>query len=159
MGVDEELVRVDAAGVAAAADWDALKSPETYIGYARRAAHRSEARRAEPQSVDLTGRWTIEEQSAVLDGSAGSIAYRFEGRDINLVLAPTEDTAAARFTILLDGEPPGHDHGLDVDETGAGTVEQARLYQLVRQRGPIRPRTFEIRFANPGVRAYVFTFG
>ncbi len=34
-----------------------------------------------------------------------------------------------------------------------------RLYQLVRQSGPIRDRTFSIRFLDPGVHAYAFTFG
>ena len=34
-----------------------------------------------------------------------------------------------------------------------------RLYQLVRQSGPIGDRTFEIRFLDPGVHAYAFTFG
>jgi hypothetical protein len=33
------------------------------------------------------------------------------------------------------------------------------MYQLVRQRGPIRERTFEITFRDPGARAYVFTLG
>ena len=33
------------------------------------------------------------------------------------------------------------------------------MYQLVRQAGPIRDRTFEIEFLDPGVRAFSFTFG
>ena len=61
--------------------------------------------------------------------------------------------------MLLDGRPPGEDHGLDVDESGEGAVDEPRMYQLVRQRGPVRQRTFEITFLDPGVRAYVFTFG
>ena len=159
LGVDDELARVDADGLAAAADWAALKSPETYVGYARG------ERRTERQPTELalnqwtlTGRWTVEEESAVLDG-AGSIAYRFEGRDLNLVLATAGDTGAAPFTILLDGELPGTDSGIDVDESGAGTVTAPRMYQLVRQHGSIRPRTFEMQFPDGGVRAYVFTFG
>ena len=35
LGVDEGLVDVDAGGLAEAADWDALRSPETYLGSAR----------------------------------------------------------------------------------------------------------------------------
>ena len=33
------------------------------------------------------------------------------------------------------------------------------MYQLVRQPAASRERTFEITFLDPGVRAYVFTFG
>ena len=48
---------------------------------------------------------------------------------------------------------------MDVDDEGSGTLVQPRLYQLVRQQGPIADRTFEITFLQPGVEAYVFTFG
>ena len=48
---------------------------------------------------------------------------------------------------------------VDVDDEGSGTLVQPRLYQLVRQQGPIVDRTFEITFLQPGVEAYVFTFG
>ena len=160
LGVDEEPVRVDAAGLAAAADWDTLRSSETYVGYGRG------ERRIDPPADGLAlnqwalaGRWTVDEESAALDTAAGSIAYRFEGRDLNLVLAPPASGGAARFTVLLDGRPPGDDHGLDIDESGEGAVAEPRMYQLVRQRGPVRQRTFEITFLDPGVRAYVFTFG
>jgi thiol-disulfide isomerase/thioredoxin len=160
LGIDEELVRVDAGGLAAPADWDTVRSPETYVGYARA------ERRIDPPAGGLSlnewtlaGRWTVGEESAVLDAGTGSIAYRFEGRDLNLVLAPPARGGAVRFAVLLDGRPPGEDRGLDADESGEGAVTEPRMYQLVRQRGPIRQRTFEITFLDPGVRAYVFTFG
>jgi hypothetical protein len=92
----------------------------------------------------------------VLDAAPGSIAYRFQARDLNLVLAPPG--APARFSVRLDGRPPGEAHGLDVDASGDGTVSEPRMYQLVRQSGG-EARTFEITFLDPGVRAYVFTFG
>jgi thiol-disulfide isomerase/thioredoxin len=160
LGVDEELVRVDAGGLAAAADWGALRSPETYLGYAR--GERRSNRRADGLALNqwaLGGEWSVDDESAVLDVAGGSIAYRFEGRDVNLVLAPPASGAAVRIAVLLDGHPPGPAHGLDVDESGEGTLSEPRMYQLVRQRGPIRQRTFEITFDGPGVRAYVFTFG
>jgi thiol-disulfide isomerase/thioredoxin len=152
LGVDEELVRVEAGGVAAAADWNALKSPETYVGEGRG------GRRVEPGDLalnewSLAGRWGVGDESAVLDDEAGSIAYRFEGRDLNLVLG-----GSAPFTVRLDGEPPGDDHGLDTDAAGEGAVTEPRMYQLVRQR-EARQRTVEITFHAAGVRAYVFTFG
>jgi thiol-disulfide isomerase/thioredoxin len=161
LGVDEQLAPVDASGLAEAADWGALKSPETYLGSARG------TRRSDPQPNGLAlnqwalaGEWSLSKEAAVLDAASGSIAYRFEGRDLNLVLAPPTSGAPLRFTVLLEGQPPGDAHGLDVDDSGKGTLAEPRMYQLIRQRGPIRQRTFEITFHGPpGVRAYVFTFG
>ena len=49
--------------------------------------------------------------------------------------------------------------GSDVDEQGNGTVTEQRLYQLVRQPGPISERQFEIEFLDSGVEAFAFTFG
>ena len=160
LGVDEDLVRVAAGGVAEAADWSALRSPETYVGYAR-SERRSDVP-ADELAINqwaLTGEWSVGEESAVLEAAAGSIAYRFEGRDLNLVLAPPASGAPVRFTVRLNGQPPGADHGLDIGESGGGTLSEPRMYQLVRRRGPIRQRTFEITFLDPGVRVYVFTFG
>jgi thiol-disulfide isomerase/thioredoxin len=159
LGVDEELVSVDAGGLAEAADWLALRSPETYVG-AGRGEPRPGARADELELNEwtLSGSWSVGEESAVLDTGGGSIAYRFEGRDLNLVLTPPPG-GAAPFTVRLDGQPPGDDHGIDVDESGAGVLDEPRMYQLVRRRGPIRQRSAEITFDEPGVGAYVFTFG
>jgi thiol-disulfide isomerase/thioredoxin len=160
LGVDEEPVRVDAGGVAEAADWDALRSPETYLGDAR-GERRRDARAGELGLNEwaLAGDWSVGDESAHLQAAAGSIAYRFEGRDLNLVLAPPDSGAPVRIAVRLDGRPPGDDHGIDVDGSGEGTIDEPRMYQLVRLRGDVRRRTVEITFAEPGVRAYVFTFG
>ena len=147
--VSRELVSVDAQGIEAAADWDDLQSPETYIGYER----------ASPGGVSLAGDWTVERQAAVLNASGGRIAHRFHARDLHLVMAPAPDGRPVRFRVLLDGAPPGSAHGVDIDEHGEGTVTEPRLYQLIRQRGAIAERTFEISFLDPGAHAYVFTFG
>ena len=64
-----------------------------------------------------------------------------------------------RFRVLIDGQPPGAVHGIDVDEQGDGTVTEQRLYQLIRQPKPITDRHFEIEFLDPGVEAFAFTFG
>ena len=157
LGVDGEPVRVDAGGLAEAADWDALRSPETYVGYARGERRTEDARALNDWA--LTGDWSVGEEAAVLEAAAGSIAYRFQARDLNLVLTPAEAGAPVRFAVRLDGQPPGDAHGLDVDASGEGIVSEPRMYQLVRQRGAIGERTFEITFHDPGVRAYVFTFG
>ena len=159
LGIDEEVVHVNADGLAAAADWDHLKSPETYVGSARgegRSDHRADALTLNQWA--LAGEWTVDDEFAVLDEAPGSIAYRFEGRDLNLVLTPPHSGAPARFTVRLDGQPPGDDRGVDVDEDGEGAIVEPRMYQLTRQ-SRVRQRTFEITFRDPGAAAYVFTFG
>lgn len=151
-GVDGPLVSVTADGFALAADWDALRSPETYLGTAR--GERRVAGELALNEWRGTGAWTLGEEAAVLDAAGGSIAYRFGARDVNLVLAG----GPSAFTVRLDGEPPGDAAGIDVDASGAGTLREPRMYQLIRQRHA-EQRTFEITFDAPGVRAYVFTFG
>jgi hypothetical protein len=75
------------------------------------------------------------------------------------VLGPSPDGKPIRFRVTVNGKAPGEDHGVDTDSDGNGTVTGERLYQLVRQKGSVQDRTFEIRFLDPGVRAYSFTFG
>ncbi len=158
LDVGGEPVRVAADGVAEAADWDTLRSPETYVGHAR--SERRTDPRADGLALNqwtLAGEWSVGEEDAVLEAAPGSIAYSFQARDLNMVLAPSG--APVRFAVRLDGRPPGDAHGLDVGESGEGTVSEPRMYQLVRERGAVGERTFEITFLDPGVRAYVFTFG
>jgi hypothetical protein len=107
----------------------------------------------------LAGDWTVQEQAAVLNEPNGRIAHRFHGRDLHLVLGPAARGSSVRFRVLIDGQPPGPAHGIDADDQGDGTVTEPRLYQLIRQRGPITEHTFEITFLEPGAHAYVFTFG
>jgi hypothetical protein len=95
----------------------------------------------------------------VLNRADGGIAFRFHARDVHVVLRAREPGTSVPFRVLVDGEPPGDAHGLDVDEQGHGAVIQSRLYQLLRQRGRIADRTLAIDFRAPGVEAYVFTFG
>jgi thiol-disulfide isomerase/thioredoxin len=149
LGVERELVSVEGVGVEAAADWDHLRTPETYLGYERR---------GQTENWALNGDWTTGRENVVLDQAGGSIAYRFHARDANLVMA-TRAAAPILFRVLLDGEAPGPSHGVDVDADGNGTLREGRMYQLVRQPGAIRERTLEITFLEPGAEAYSFTFG
>jgi thiol-disulfide isomerase/thioredoxin len=170
--VDEEPVSVGADGVYLAADWTTLRSAETYVGYARATGFASpgglepDSRMvyAEPSRLGLnhwalSGDWTVGAQIATLNEAGGRIVHRFHARDVNLVLGSAPDGRPTRFRVLVDGEPPNRAGGLDVDERGDGTVSEERLYQLIRQDGPITDRTFEITFLDAGARAYVFTFG
>ena len=170
--VGDRLVSVAAAGLEAQADWTNLASPETYLGYEQTQNFASpgavafdESRKyVAPESLRLnqwalSGDWTIESGASVLNRADGTIAFRFHARDVHLVLRARDQETTVPFGVLIDGEPPGDAHGLDVDEAGHGMVVQPRLYQLVREQGLITDRTFEITFFAPGIEAYVFTFG
>jgi thiol-disulfide isomerase/thioredoxin len=171
LGVERELVSVEGIGAEAEADWDHLRSPETYLGYTRgeRLVSSDGAVFDEPRAYELperlllnqwalSGAWTIGRENAVLDRAGGSIAYRFDARDAHLVLSPGASVPIP-FRVLVDGEAPGLSHGVDVDEAGNGVLREGRMYQLVREHGSVRERTLEITFAEPGAEAYVFTFG
>jgi thioredoxin family protein len=90
---------------------------------------------------------------------AGKIVFRFHARDLRFVLGPGKDGKPVRFRVLLDGAASADDRGMDVDPWGNGTVEDYRLYQLIRQKGKVEDRTFQIQFLDPGVQVYAFTFG
>jgi thiol-disulfide isomerase/thioredoxin len=171
LGVEREIVSVEGVGVEAEADWDHLRTPETYLGYGRSEHFASpdgaafDERRAYelPDHLRvnhwaLAGEWTIGRESVELGRAGGSIAYRFHARDAHLVLATAVHEPIA-FRVLLDGRAPGPSHGVDVDEDGNGLLRDGRLYQLVRVHDAVRERTLQITFLEPGARAYVFTFG
>ncbi len=107
----------------------------------------------------LAGDWTVGKQPTVLNKPNGRIAHRFHARDVHLVMGPPAGGTAVRFRVLIDGQPPRADHGIDVDEQGNGIATEQRLYQLVRQRRPVADRQFEIEFLDSGVEVYSFTFG
>ena len=158
LGVDRELVAVEGVGVEAAADWDHLRTPETYLGSGRSERPASAGESLRLNHWALAGPWTVGPERVVLDGTGGSIAYRFHARDVHLVLSSGAGLPIP-FRVLLDGLAPGASHGGDVHEDGRGVLTDGRLYQLVRQDGEVRERTVEITFLDPGVEAYVFTFG
>lgn len=163
----------DLQGVAAQADMGNLRSPETYLGHARAEQFASPGGQRKNAPFDYTlsatlalnqwglaGRWTVRDEDAQLQQSGGRIAFQFHARDLHLVLAPGADGRPVRFRVLLDGKPlPAADAGADVRADGSGVVDEHRLYQLVRQRGPVAPHRFEIEFLDAGVQAYAFTFG
>jgi thiol-disulfide isomerase/thioredoxin len=171
-GIGQDLVAVDATGVEAAADWYSLWSSEIYLSYERTENFASPYGAvldtpnlyAAPPSLRLnhwalSGDWTVKRQAIVGNQAEGRIAYRFHARDLHLVMAPATPGTSIEFRVLVDGQPPGAAHGADVDDQGNGRVTEPRLYQLIRQPGPIAERTFEITFLDGGVQAYAFTFG
>jgi thiol-disulfide isomerase/thioredoxin len=171
LGVDRELVSVEGVGVEAEADWDHLRTPETYLGYGRSGQFASpggaafdERRGYElPERLRvnhwaLAGEWMIGPENVVLERAGGSIAYRFHARDAHLVLSRGAPEPIP-FRVLLDGRSPGPSHGVDVDEDGNGVLRDGRMYQLVREHNAVRQRTLEITFLASGAEAYAFTFG
>jgi thiol-disulfide isomerase/thioredoxin len=171
-GTGNELVAVDARGVEAPADWDSLRSPENYTGYERTenfaspggavpgSSHLYTApAELRPNQWALAGDWTMAEEATTLNTASGQVTCRFHARDLNFVMGPATPATPVRFRVLIDGQPPGEAHGTDTDGHGTGILTEQRLYQLIRQPGPITDRTFEITFLDPGAQAYSFTFG
>ncbi|WP_433167120.1 hypothetical protein [Kribbella sp. CA-247076] len=169
-GFDAGFVQVDPTGVEAAADWTNLWSPENYLGSERTENFASPNGAvldvghlyAVPPELPLNawalaGNWTITGREVVLNLPDGTIRYRFHARDLNLVMRSGHGRVP--FQVRVDGGPPGAAHGVDVDAEGNGVLDAPRLYQLVRQPGPVVDRTFDVTFRTAGVRACAFTFG
>jgi thiol-disulfide isomerase/thioredoxin len=165
------LVTVSPKGPEVAANLEDLESPESYVGHAKAKSFTSAGGIREDvpslyrpgamlplNSWALAGVWTVGGEFATLSDKSGAITYRFHARDVNLVLTAPEGRPV-RFRVKIDGAAPGADNGTDVEADGSGSVQAPRLYQLIRQTRPVEDRTFEIEFLDPGVRAYVFTFG
>jgi hypothetical protein len=170
--VDRDLVSVTGRGIEAAADWDSLKSPETYLGHERTrnftspggAAWNQRRVYAWPNRLRLNqwalaGDWTFGREAVLLNSAAGRVAFRFRARDLHLVMGPARSATAVRFRVRIDGNMPGAARGLDIDAQGIGVITERRLYQLLRQPRPIAERQFEIEFLDAGVEALAFTFG
>ena len=159
-------------GVEAAAGDTDVRSPETYVGYGRAEnfisaggfAHEQAKSYSAPNALELNqwaldGNWTVEGERAMANEASGRIVFRFHARDLHLVLGPGADGKPVRFRVSIDGEAPTDDRGTDIDARGEGVVREQRLYQLIRQSGDVKDRTFTIEFLDAGVQAYAFTFG
>ena len=170
-GLDESTVRISAGGVEAPPSGDVL-SPETYVGYRQAQRFASPERVAQdsrktyslPTTPSLNewglgGSWNVGAESGVLQSAPGKIVFRFHSRDLHMVLGPTKNGKPIRFKVKLDGIPPGDNCGVDSTPDGNLEIREPRLYQLIRQKGRVEDRTFEIEFLDPGVQAFSFTFG
>jgi len=170
-GLDGSIANIAAQGIEAPPGED-QRSPETYLGYRRTENFASSPRIAADSRKTyaltasptlnrwgLGGSWNVGTESSVLQAAPGKVMFRFHSRDLHMVLGPAKDGKPIRFKVTLDGTAPGEDHGLDSSPDGTGEVREPRLYQLIRQKGPTKDRTFEIEFLDPGVQAFSFTFG
>jgi hypothetical protein len=169
--VDESIVRIAAEGVEAPPSED-VQSPEAYAGYARTENFASPGRMerdsrktySPPVALALNhwglgGSWNTGAESDTLSSVPGKIVFRFHSRDLHMVLGPAKHGTPVRFKVKLDGATPADDHGVDSSADGSGEVREPRMYQLIRQKGPVADRTFEIEFLDPGVEVFSFTFG
>jgi thiol-disulfide isomerase/thioredoxin len=170
-GLDESLIRISANGVEAPPGGD-VESPETYVGYQQAKRFASPERLAQnsrriyttPVSPSLnqwglSGSWNVGAESGILEATPGRILFRFHSRDLHMVLGPVKNGKPIHFKVTLDGGAPGADCGVDSGPDGNGEIKEPRLYQLIRQKGQVKDRTFEIEFLDPGVQAFSFTFG
>jgi thiol-disulfide isomerase/thioredoxin len=159
LGIERDLIEVVGVGPEAEADWENLRSPETYLGSARSERFAGDAGdRLRLNEWSLDGAWSSGREKVVADEAGASIAFRFHARDAHLVLARA-DGDPIPFRVELDGDTPGASHGVDVGPDGSGMLDASRMYQLVRQPGEVRERTLQVTFLEPGAEAYVFTFG
>jgi cytochrome c biogenesis protein CcdA/thiol-disulfide isomerase/thioredoxin len=152
-------------GAVQTADPD-LRTPETYLGYARAQGWvngpqlgSKDYGALDPGSLDLNqfvygGAWDVQEESATALDDAG-VALSFQARRVFLVLG--SPGRPRELQVLLDGKPiSDEDAGPDVDG-GTATISAQRLYRLVDLSGAGR-HTLELRF-EPGIAGYAFTFG
>jgi cytochrome c biogenesis protein CcdA/thiol-disulfide isomerase/thioredoxin len=167
---EAQTSRASGSGAQIQANVGEIKSPETYVGYARAENFASPGGLLRDQPISysaasltlnqwaLEGQWNDGRQSARSLAAGSKIHFRFHARDLHLVLGSASGKPV-RFRISLDGKVPGADAGVDVGRDGRGLVRNQRLYQLVRQRGAVRDRDFTIEFLDPDVEAFAFTFG
>jgi thiol-disulfide isomerase/thioredoxin len=170
-GLDTSILRITAEGAEAPPSND-VRSPETYVGYARtenfaspeqmaRASRRiySAPSRIALNQWGLSGAWIVGAESGKLESAQGKIVFRFHSRDVHMVLGPASNGTPVRFKVKLNGEKPGDNHGFDSNANGEGQIREPRMYQLIRQRGAVKDATFEIEFLDAGVEVFSFTFG
>ena len=170
-GLSGSTIRISADGVEAPPGAE-VQSPETYAGYERaerfvsreRLAHDSRRTYSPPLTPSLNqwglgGLWNVGAERSALQATPGKVVFRFHSRDLHMVLGPAKNGSPVRFKVSVDGAAPGDNHGVDSGPDGSGEVREPRLYQLIRQKGRVQDRTFEIEFLDPGVEVFSFTFG
>lgn len=168
---DASLAAAQVTGVEAPPAIQDAESSETYLGYDRQEGFTSvpSLRRDEPtlyrvarelrlDEWALQGPWRIGLEKSTLVEKPGSVVFRFQARDVHLVIGNAHGTPV-RFRVTIDGQVPGADHGTDIDAQGLGTVRSQRLYQLLRRRSSEGEHTVRIEFLDAGAEVYAFTFG
>ena len=109
-----------------------------------------------PNSFAYSGRWTLSEEYAMPAKNA-ELIFRFDAKDVFLVMRPKTPGATIRIRVLLDGKPPSVLSGADV-KNGVVTVDSDRLYKLIKlDKGG--EHILKLQFIDGNVDLYAFTFG
>jgi len=66
--------------------------------------------------------------------------------DVHLVLGPAKDGKPIRFTVKLDARHPARTTAADADAAVQALSRSTVCINLIRQKGPVEDRTFEIEF-------------
>jgi thiol-disulfide isomerase/thioredoxin len=122
-------------------------TPETYVGSERGARG----------AYTLHGDWQRQRQYVELRSSDGKIVLPFSGGEVNLVAQPGPSGRSA-LTVLLDDRRIERSRGVDVDADGVARFDRAGMIRLVAG-APNTNHVLTLIANDPGVRAYVFTFG
>jgi thiol-disulfide isomerase/thioredoxin len=120
---------------------------ESYVG----------ARRRERGMFKLEGDWRSDGQFVELQSGTGKIILPFVAGEVNLVAQPGPSGKAA-MTVLLDEKPIGEARGADVGSDGVARFDRSGMIRLVAH-APRTRHVLTLTTSDPGVRAYVFTFG
>ncbi|HSS45693.1 MAG TPA: redoxin domain-containing protein [Thermoanaerobaculia bacterium] len=120
---------------------------ETYVG----------AERGQQGTFTLEGDWKSARQYVELQKGTGKLVLPFTAGEVNLVMQPGPSGKAA-VTVLLDGKPAGAARGADVGPDGVARFDRSGMIRLVNH-APGGKHVLTLVASDPGVRAYVFTFG
>ena len=120
---------------------------ETYVGAAR----------GEPGAISTTGDWKREREYIELRKGAGKIVLPFTAGEVNLVMQPGPSGKAA-VSVQLDGKPVVDARGADVGADGVARFDRSGMIRLIA-RATREKHVLTLTSDEPGVRAFVFTFG
>jgi cytochrome c biogenesis protein CcdA/thiol-disulfide isomerase/thioredoxin len=130
---------------------DALASPEKPI--AGRMASYSLPAQLPINQFALDGQWTLDDEYDTVEVAGAVLRLHFVARDVYLVLVP-----AGKATVDVTLPPGQANHSEDVDAQGKLQMSADRLYHIASL-DSMQESTVELRFEQPGVRVYAFTFG
>jgi thiol-disulfide isomerase/thioredoxin len=120
---------------------------ETYLGTDRR----------EPGTVRLEGTWRSSRQYLELQNGTGKIVLPFTAGEVNVVMQPGA-SGKASVVVMVDGKSVGEARGADVGPDGVARFDRSGMIRLVA-RAPRGRHVLTLAAKDPGLRAYVFTFG
>jgi len=120
---------------------------ETYLGAARR----------ERGAFALAGDWQTQRQYVELKTGSGRISLPFTGGEVNMVVQPGP-SGKSEMMVMLDGKALGEARGADVDSNGVAHFDRPGMIRLVAH-APKQEHHLTLVSDDPGMRAYVFTFG